>query len=84
MGGDWRIVFHAGGVGTLIALIVIAVVLPESVAFLEQRRPRGALERINRTLARMRMEPVTEADLDRAAAGRTDTERAGRDGSGSC
>ncbi|MFF5900639.1 MFS transporter [Streptomyces argenteolus] len=66
VGGDWRIVFYAGGIGTLLALIVIAAVLPESVAFLEQRRPGDALERINRTLARMRMEPVTGADLDRA------------------
>ncbi|MET9594484.1 MFS transporter [Streptomyces sp. NPDC006516] len=77
VGGDWRIVFYAGGIGTLLALIVIAVVLPESVAFLEQRRPGDALERINRTLARMRMEPVTGADLDRAAATGSAAERAG-------
>ncbi|MGW0927575.1 MFS transporter [Streptomyces sp. NPDC002644] len=76
VGGDWRIVFYAGGFGTLLALIVIAVVLPESVAFLEQRRPAGALERINRTLARMRMEAVTEAELDRAATARESTEGA--------
>jgi benzoate transport len=76
VGGDWRVVFHAGGIGTLLALIVIALVLPESVAFLEQRRPRNAVDRINRTLARMRMEPVTEADLDQAAAARTGTGRA--------
>ncbi|MEU6161520.1 MFS transporter [Streptomyces sp. NPDC047130] len=74
VGGDWRIVFYAGGFGTLLALIVIAVVLPESVAFLEQRRPAGALERINRTLARMRMEAVTEAELDRAATAREGAE----------
>lgn len=77
VGGDWRIVFYAGGIGTLLALIVIAVVLPESVAFLEQRRPGDALERINRTLARMRMEPVTGADLDRGAATGSTAERAG-------
>ncbi|MFV2119319.1 MFS transporter [Streptomyces sp. Act-28] len=77
VGGDWRTVFYAGGAGTLLALIVIAVVLPESVAFLEQRRPGDALERINRTLARMRMDAVTDADLDRAAATRVDTERTG-------
>ncbi|WP_299538469.1 aromatic acid/H+ symport family MFS transporter [uncultured Streptomyces sp.] len=68
VGGDWRTVFYAGGTGTLIALVVIAVALPESVAFLEQRRPDDALRRINRTLSRMRVEPVTDADLDRAAA----------------
>jgi predicted MFS family arabinose efflux permease len=56
---------------------VIAAVLPESVAHLEQRRPGNAVERINRTLARMRMEAVTDLDLDRAAADRTETGRGG-------
>ncbi|MFC4002491.1 MFS transporter [Prauserella oleivorans] len=68
VGGDWRTVFYVGGFGTLLALIVIAVLLPESVAFLEQRRPQDALERINRTLARMRMDSISEADLDQGAA----------------
>ncbi|MEU5658819.1 MFS transporter [Streptomyces sp. NPDC047737] len=77
VGGDWRIVFYAGGIGTLLALIVIAAILPESVAFLEQRRPGNAPARINRTLARMRMEPVTGADLDRATATGSAAERAG-------
>ncbi|MFE5240355.1 MULTISPECIES: MFS transporter [unclassified Streptomyces] len=77
VGGDWRIVFYAGGIGTLLALIVIAAVLPESVAFLEQRRPGNAPARINRTLARMRMEPVTGADLERATATGPAAERAG-------
>ncbi|MER6987675.1 MFS transporter [Saccharopolyspora hirsuta] len=77
VGGDWRIVFYAGGAGTLLALVVIAAVLPESVAFLEQRRPSGALERINRTLARMRVAAVTDADLDEAATTRADTGRTG-------
>ncbi|MUL40579.1 MFS transporter [Streptomonospora sp. PA3] len=76
VGGDWRIVFYAGGFGTLLALLVIAAVLPESVAFLEQKRSGGAPARINRTLARMRLEPVTGADLDRAAEARATTRRA--------
>ncbi|MFC7341099.1 MFS transporter [Saccharopolyspora griseoalba] len=75
VGGDWRIVFYAGGFGTLLALVVVAALLPESVAFLEQRRPRGALERINRTLARMGADSVSEADLDRAASARADAGR---------
>lgn len=73
VGGDWRIVFYAGGFGTLLALVVIALLLPESVAFLEQRRPRGALERINRTLARMGMDSVGQTDLDQAASVREET-----------
>lgn len=77
VGGDWRIVFYAGGFGTLLALVVIAVLLPESIAFLEQRRPRGALERINRTLARMGMEAIGSPDLDQASAARKDAGQAG-------
>ena len=73
VGGDWRIVFYAGGFGTLLALIVIAVLLPESIAFLEQRRPSGALERINRTLARMGMDAISTPDLDQASSARKDT-----------
>jgi len=77
VGGDWRIVFYAGGFATLLALIVIALLLPESVAYLEQRRPQGALERINRTLARMRMDAVSDAELDEAAAARNTAAQAG-------
>ncbi|MCP2252749.1 benzoate transport [Prauserella aidingensis] len=68
VGGDWRIVFYAGGFATLLALIVIALLLPESTAYLAQRRPQGALERINRTLARMGKDSVSWADLDDTAS----------------
>ncbi|MBB3051537.1 benzoate transport [Prauserella isguenensis] len=70
VGGDWRIVFYAGGFATLLALVVIALLLPESTAYLEKRRPQGALDRINRTLARMGMDSVSWADLDEAASAR--------------
>ncbi|WP_019815366.1 MFS transporter [Saccharomonospora saliphila] len=70
--GDWRIVFYVGGFGTLLALVVIALLLPESIAFLEQRRPRGALDGINRTLARMGMDSMSQTDLDQAASGRAE------------
>ncbi|GAA2362779.1 aromatic acid/H+ symport family MFS transporter [Saccharopolyspora halophila] len=77
VGGDWRIVFYAGGFGTLLALVVIAALLPESIAFLEQRRPRGALERINRTLARMGMGSISTPDLDQANSARKEARQAG-------
>ncbi|MFC7883318.1 MFS transporter [Streptomyces sp. NPDC057376] len=83
VGGDWRIVFYAGGVGTLLALIVIALILPESVAFLEQRRPSHALERINRTLARMRSPSRTPTSTRRPPPGWAPNGPA-RDGSNSC
>ncbi|OLT45451.1 MFS transporter [Saccharomonospora sp. CUA-673] len=79
VGGDWRIVFYAGGFANLIALVVILLLLPESVAYLEQRRPRNALERINRTLGRMGMNSVSWAELDQV---RSTVDVDGRTGSG--
>ena len=49
---DWRAVFLFGGVSTLVALPLAFFLLPESVAWLERRQPRNALQRLNATLAR--------------------------------
>ena len=51
--GTWRGVFVLGGISTLAFVPLVLWRVPESLAFLVQRRPPGALERINRTLARM-------------------------------
>lgn len=56
--GDWRSVFHFGALATLVALPFAFWLLPESVGFLIDRRPAGALERANRTLARMKRGPL--------------------------
>jgi MFS transporter, AAHS family, vanillate permease len=50
---DWRIVFVVGGTATAICLPLAWFLLPESIEYLAQRRPPGALERINTTLRRM-------------------------------
>lgn len=60
----WRSVFVAGGVATGIALILLVVLLPESVDFLVQRRPRQAVERINRILGRLGQPAVTSDALE--------------------
>ena len=52
-GSDWRAVFYFGGFVTLTFLPIVWFLLPETIPFLCQRRPAGALERINRGLARM-------------------------------
>lgn len=52
-GGDWRSVFIFGGVATIIALPLAWLFIPESIDSLMARRPAGALERINRLLARL-------------------------------
>lgn len=50
---DWRSVFIFGGIVTAIFIPLVWWRLPETVAFLMRKRPEGALEKINRTLARM-------------------------------
>jgi MFS family permease len=49
----WRSVFFYGGVTTLLTLPILALWLPESLAFLLSRQPRRALERINVLLKRV-------------------------------
>ncbi|MEV6898950.1 MFS transporter [Amycolatopsis sp. NPDC051372] len=55
----WRGIFVAGALLTVALQAVSFALLPESLEHLEIRRPRGALQRINRTLARMGRDPVT-------------------------
>jgi benzoate transport len=59
----WRSVFLTGAVVTAAALVLMAVLLPESVDFLLHRRPAGALPRLNRIAARLGHPALTEADL---------------------
>ncbi len=57
---DWRSVFVFGGFLTAAFIPLIWFLMPESIEFLQHKRPAGALEKINRTLARMRRETVSE------------------------
>lgn len=56
--GDWRSVFIFGGFLSAVALPVAWVLLPESIESLIARRPPGALEQVNRTLARLGHAPL--------------------------
>jgi MFS family permease len=56
---DWRSVFIFGGLVTLAFIPLVWFLMPESIEFLEQKRPPGALEKINRTLARMGHQTVS-------------------------
>jgi len=51
--GDWRVVFEIGAIATGLCLPLTWFLLPESVAYLTQQRPAGALARINKTLRKM-------------------------------
>ena len=50
---SWRSVFVFGALLTAAFIPIVWFLLPESISFLAEKRSRGALERINRTLARM-------------------------------
>jgi len=50
---DWRSVFYFGATVTAIFVPLVYFGVPESVHWLTQKQPQGALERINRTLQRM-------------------------------
>ena len=67
-GSDWRAVFYFGGAVTLLFIPVVWFLLPETIPFLCQKRPAGALDKVNRLLARMGhatvavLPPPTKAD----------------------
>lgn len=57
-GGDWRVVFEFGALCTGAFIAVVWFLLPESIQYLSRARPANALQRVNRTLARMGHAPL--------------------------
>lgn len=64
---DWRAVFIFGGFATLMFIPLVWFLLPESIDYLAQKRPAGALQRINATLTRMGHKPLAEMPPAKAA-----------------
>lgn len=60
MVAEWRQIFVFGAIASAITIPLILFLLPESVAHLDRKRPDGALQRINGTLARMGHTPIDE------------------------
>ncbi len=58
-GGDWRRVFYFGAGLTTFFIPVVYFFVPESVHWLVQKQPAGALDSVNRTLRRMGHAAVT-------------------------
>lgn len=56
---DWRSVFYFGALITALSIPLVIFCVPESVYWLAQKQPKNALERINKTLARMRFNAVS-------------------------
>jgi benzoate transport len=52
-GHDWRSVFYFGAAITAVFIPLVFFVVPESVPWLAQKQPQGALKRINRAMVRM-------------------------------
>jgi benzoate transport len=50
---DWRTIFQIGAAATFAFIPLVYFFVPESVHWLARKQPPGALEQINRTLARM-------------------------------
>ncbi len=54
-GQSWRAVFALGAGATALFIPLVFLFVPETPAFLDQKRPAGALDAINRTLTRFRL-----------------------------
>jgi benzoate transport len=52
-GHDWRSVFYFGAAITAVFIPLVFLIVPESVPWLAQKQPEGALKRINRAMVRM-------------------------------
>ncbi|MES2603946.1 MAG: MFS transporter [Pseudomonadota bacterium] len=50
---DWRSVFYFGTAMTALMIPLVYFIMPESVHWLVRKRPAGALERINATMAKL-------------------------------
>ncbi len=56
----WRGMFWFGGGLTLVMGLITWMQIPESLQFLVDRRPKGALEKINKTLNKLGKEEISE------------------------
>jgi MFS family permease len=65
--GDWRAVFEFGAVVTAVFIPLVLWFVPESVSWLCQRQPVGALAGVNRSLRRMGHAQVAELPVISAA-----------------
>ncbi|MBF2754517.1 MAG: MFS transporter [Gammaproteobacteria bacterium AqS3] len=64
----WGSIFYGGGALTLMLVLLVWIGLPESPEFLLSRRPQGALESLNRILAKLDMQPLERLDPPREEA----------------
>lgn len=58
-GHDWRAVFYFGAAITAVFIPLVLLFVPESVYWLVRKQPPGALEKVNRAMARMGHPAIT-------------------------
>lgn len=68
--GDWRVVFVFGAAATAVFFPLVYWCVPESVVWLCQRQPAGALAVVNRSLVRMGHAPISRLPPVSAEAGK--------------
>ena len=56
---DWRVTFYLGALLSFVFIPLVYLFVPETISFLERRRPRDALERIQKIMRRLAL-PVPE------------------------
>lgn len=71
---DWRSIFYFGAAVTAAMIPVVFFIVPESVHWLARKQPAGALDKVNRAMARMGHAavaalPVISADDRKRAVG---------------
>jgi len=67
----WRALFLFGGGVTALMIVLVAVLMPESLAFLVKHQPKDAIERIGGILARMGHPPLAELPPRPALTGKS-------------
>jgi len=55
---DWRITFHLGAVMSLLFIPIVYVFVPETISYLNRKRPTGALEKVQDILQKIGHKPV--------------------------
>jgi len=64
---SWRAVFGFGAASTAVFIPIVAWKIPESVAWLCERRPTRALDRVNRSLVKLGHDPIASLPIPVAA-----------------
>src|SRR5690606_35238354 len=56
---NWRSVFYFGAIATGLLIPIVYFLVPESVHWLTRKQPANALERVNHSLRKLGLTPVT-------------------------